>query len=220
VSLDQPGTAAVARPTLLVVLTAAGACGVLLHEAAPALLRRVAAEDGALETAQALIYLFSALVCVWGLVRGSASRWAVPAMLGSVLLLGEELSWGQRLVGYAGPSLITMHNRQAEFNMHNLAPVNDGIRDVGVVLLLVAFVTVPLLLRRSPTCARLAHRLGIVAPGPLSTATALISIAYMRVPRWLGRNDYAFDEWGELFLAATVLNYAWQLAGVHRSRTA
>jgi type IV secretory pathway VirB2 component (pilin) len=128
------------------------------------------------------------------------------------VLFGEELSWGQRLLGFTGPEALAEHNRQHEFNVHNLAGVNESIRDVGVVLMLIAFLALPLLIERNASAARLAQQLRVVVPGPLCTSSALLAIAYMRIPRWLGRNDYGFDECGELFLAATVLAYALQVA--------
>ena len=33
---------------------------------------------------------------------------------------GEELSWGQRMLGFATPEAISQVNRQEEFNLHNL----------------------------------------------------------------------------------------------------
>ena len=194
------------------VLVGLALVGAFLHVAAPAFVARLAAEDGPLENAQALCFLAAATVCGWGLVRRRASPWAWAVGLASLVLLGEELSWGQRLLGFTSPAAVAEHNRQHEFNVHNLAGVNESIRDVGVVLLLVAFIAVPLLFERSPLIGRLAQRLQIVVPGTLCTTTALLAIAYMRIPRWLGRNDYGFDESGELFLAGTVLTYAVQLA--------
>lgn len=41
------------------------------------------------------------------------------------LLLGmEEISWGQRIWGFKGPSLITQHNLQHEFNFHDIGSIS------------------------------------------------------------------------------------------------
>ena len=199
------------------VLVAVAVVGVVLHEATPRFVAELAAEDGPLENVQALLFLLAAVACGSGLARRSASAWAWPLGLGSLVLLGEELSWGQRLVGFQSPAAVAVHNRQHEFNVHNLAGVNESIRDIGVVLMLLAFLAIPVLVRRHPPSARWAQRLHVVVPGTLCSTTALLAIAYMRIPRWLGRNDYGFDEIGELFLAATVVLYALQVAGGRRT---
>jgi hypothetical protein len=191
--------------------------GVVLHELTPGRLADLAAEDGPLENVQAATLLIAAGTCGWGLVRRNASTWAWPLGLGCLLLFGEEISWGQRLLGFTGPATVAAHNRQREFNVHNLTGVNELIRDVGVVVLLVVFLAVPMLIRRRKTTARITSRIGFVAPNAVCATSALIAITYWRIPRWLGRNDFGFDEFGELFLAVTVLAYAGQVA-TQRSR--
>jgi hypothetical protein len=37
---------------------------------------------------------------------------------------GEEISWGQRIIGFSTPASIEMLNVQDEFNLHNLEPLN------------------------------------------------------------------------------------------------
>jgi type IV secretory pathway VirB2 component (pilin) len=190
--------------------------GAVLHEVAPGFMADLAAEDGPLENTQAVLFLVAAAACGWGLARRSAAPWAWPLGIGALLLFGEEISWGQRLIGFSSPAAVAEHNRQHEFNVHNLAGVNESIRDIGVVLLLVAFLAVPALVARHDRVAGWAQRLRVVVPGALCATTAVLAIAFMRIPRWLGRNDFGFDECGELFLALTVLLYAWQVAGHRR----
>ncbi len=40
--------------------------------------------------------------------------------LGAVFIAGEEVSWGQRQLGFAGPTELVAHNKQGEANLHNL----------------------------------------------------------------------------------------------------
>ena len=216
-SADLPRTTSRWVRLFTAVLIAFAVVGVALHDLTPALVDELAAEDGPLENLQAATFFVAAAACGWGLVRRTASMWACALGLGCLLMFGEEISWGQRLLGFTSPATVAAHNRQREFNMHNLTGVNELIRDVGVVLLLVAFLAVPVLIRRRGSVARLASRIGFVVPSAVCATAALLAIAFWRIPRWLGRNDYGFDEWGELFLAVTVLAYAGQVA-TERSR--
>ncbi len=44
---------------------------------------------------------------------------------------GEEVSWGQRILGIETPEYIAKHNKQGEFNLHNLYVLSSktGLRD-------------------------------------------------------------------------------------------
>ena len=64
--------------------------------------------------------------------RAVASRWFGPAMLvialGCFVFAGEEMSWGQHLVGFEVPDEIAARNDQRELNLHNdpfLEPLFD-----------------------------------------------------------------------------------------------
>lgn len=41
------------------------------------------------------------------------------ATIGFLLVAGEEISWGQRLIGFQTPTEISVNNTQQEFNIHN-----------------------------------------------------------------------------------------------------
>lgn len=43
------------------------------------------------------------------------------ACVGTLYFLGEEISWGQHLLGFATPEPIRAMNEQNEFNLHNMA---------------------------------------------------------------------------------------------------
>ena len=47
-------------------------------------------------------------------------RWALLLTLGCVYFLGEELSWGQHIFGWATPEFWAAINRQGETNLHNV----------------------------------------------------------------------------------------------------
>lgn len=82
-------------------------------------------EDGFAEYLTALAYL---LVCGMALVVAWKVRRAAKVMAAGYLLLGlgaffvagEEVSWGQRILGFAGPEELVSMNNQSEANLHNL----------------------------------------------------------------------------------------------------
>ena len=83
-------------------------------------------EDKWLEVIHALGYLVGALVSAAGVFLLSAKKvffliWLVL----SVLFLGEETSWGQRIFNYEVAS-VQAHSLQNEFNLHNLYFLNFG----------------------------------------------------------------------------------------------
>ena len=107
---------------------------------------------------------FSALVVLslGALATATEPRW-LPAARGvwlgiSALVLfgaGEEISWGQRLVGWESPEWFLDHNKQNETNLHNLLVFGVNINKmvfakllgIGMLLYLVAL---PLAYRRRP----------------------------------------------------------------------
>lgn len=90
-------------------------------------------EDGPFEWAGALAFLGASVVFLVEYIRTRAlSRVRTPKSLllvGFSLLFfvafGEEISWGQRLLGLQSPTLFSEYNRQGEINIHNL-PVFHG----------------------------------------------------------------------------------------------
>jgi hypothetical protein len=156
-------------------------------EAAASLLR----EDGPVEQATVLFFLLAslALVLAWRLRDGRADRIEPGAGRRSAFLwlaallfvcAGEEMSWGQRVFGWGTPEKWSAMNAQAETNLHNLALIEGGVRNVETRSLLRSltnanrlfalfwlsvFVFVPLLDRTSASARSWFRRLGLpVAP--------------------------------------------------------
>lgn len=81
----------------------------------------IAAEDGIIETASALCWAVATSVFLYcGVMASGRSRvgcliWAVVC----IVCLGEEISWGQRVFGFATPEMLAA-NVQDEANLHNL----------------------------------------------------------------------------------------------------
>lgn len=82
-----------------------------------------AQEDGAIEWATTFGFVGAALISARGFRRSaplfqSAVRIAFVSFC--VLVAGEEISWGQRLVGFQPPEVFLERNFQQELNLHNV----------------------------------------------------------------------------------------------------
>ncbi|WP_133412041.1 hypothetical protein [Vallicoccus soli] len=83
-------------------------------------------EDGPVEWATVLVYLAAALLAVTAVRRmhRAQQRFAVVvwSLLGAAFVgvAVEEVSWGQRALGFDGPQALVQRNRQQEANLHNL----------------------------------------------------------------------------------------------------
>lgn len=83
-------------------------------------------EDGFAETMQVVFYGLTLLFCVLAIVRlRKAAHYGVAVLytvlaVGIVFMLGEELSWGQRIWGWNTPETLRAINKQEETNVHNI----------------------------------------------------------------------------------------------------
>lgn len=75
-------------------------------------------EDRVVEWWTALLFLAAGII---GLHRAIRHRRLGDALVGLFCLFvaGEEVSWGQRLVGYTPPAVFLEHNTQQELTLHN-----------------------------------------------------------------------------------------------------
>lgn len=105
---------------------------ILLHAfwaLAPAFFqRRLIPEDGFIEYATPLLLVVALAIAVRAIRR--APRWlriwlAVFA-LGCFYFAGEEVSWGQRIVGWSTPETWGAVNKQEETNIHNVSAIFDS----------------------------------------------------------------------------------------------
>ena len=85
------------------------------------------AEDGPLETATAAAFIAAALALGYAghrIRRGQTHSWQGLILwavaCGFFLIAMEEISWGQRLLGFATPDALIVANTQNEFNLHNI----------------------------------------------------------------------------------------------------
>ena len=111
------------------IVLAASVLFTALLIASPRDYRNVGAEDGFIEwVAAAALLLGSGFCALWArrlLASPRPRNWlrllaaAGFAVLFFVMAM-EEISWGQRLIGFATPEGIAAQNWQGEFNLHNL----------------------------------------------------------------------------------------------------
>jgi len=93
-----------------------------------------------------------------------------------VLVAAEEISWGQRVLGYSPPRYFLENNYQQEFNLHNVLPTALRKQIIGTLITLYGLL-LPLL-ARIPWSRGVLAKVGITAP-PLAlmpTFAALLAL--------------------------------------------
>jgi hypothetical protein len=91
-------------------------------------------EDHLVEWLQivALVVAFGAYALLarhhWKAQRRVTAALSVLAMIAIVAVTGEELSWGQRVFGWATPAVIEAINAQGESNIHNIGSIATASR--------------------------------------------------------------------------------------------
>lgn len=134
-----------------------------------------AVEDGPVEWATAVALFVAAGVSAWTAFRpGGGRHWLHRATwIGLTLVCffaaGEEISWGQRLLGVASPEFFLQHNAQRETNLHNLVvggvKVNKLVFSQLMIVVAAAFLLgLPALHRRNAAFARLVDAAGVPVP--------------------------------------------------------
>jgi len=96
----------------------------------PDTLKWLAQEDGLIENSSALNWLLAAVV-MFILFGRQRNIWFLLLGLLFFVCFGEEISWGQRLLGFSGPEFIRANNFQGEFNLHNLNFTDRRFGDKG-----------------------------------------------------------------------------------------
>ena len=151
----------------------------------PATLAPTVLEDGPFENASAVLYLLAAyLFARTATTHRSAGLVAMaPALaLASAMFVfaGEEISWGQRLIGIVTPPAVAAANVQGELNLHNMKAI------------------IALLGGQQAVTTPLCFGLGLLAPS-MSRITAwreFVRHRHIHVPPWylasLFLGSYAF----------------------------
>ncbi len=138
-----------------------------LDEYASDFFYRSVQEDEYLEWGTFWGFMAAAGLCVWGAVLQRRTTRKLPWFFLGVALFCfvvamEEISWGQRVVGYRPPVYFLEHNYQQELNVHNVMSRELRMGSVKVVIL--AYGVVLPLLALIPLVRRLLLRLAVAVP--------------------------------------------------------
>ncbi|CAL1125304.1 unnamed protein product [Cladocopium goreaui] len=151
------------------------------------------AEDGIYETIQAALCGAGAIVLLWTFFRCKAPfdyqlfttqrNWFVLLLaMMMIVMLGEEISWGQRLLGFNTPEWLTQRNFQGEFTFHNMRAFQEGQEgnslEMGWMWVMVSYLgVVPLVVLLSRPLAAWTKTLGFPVPDwPIAVITIVLFI--------------------------------------------
>lgn len=184
---------------LLVVLTTMAVVAATSHwPGQSGLLGRVAAEDGPVEWLTVATLLIISLACLrWALnAEGRGRILLLFAAFLTFLAAGEEISWGQRLLGFEPVDFMARHSHQKENNLHNLmpAPLFNGLILLCVWTLFVAL----------PLAARYFRWRNHLLASPVVSVMFLSAIAVNHY-ELINRVEMV----GAVLILMTLLGYSW-----------
>ena len=127
-----------------------------------------------------LLAAFAAIVASRDRAAGRIPWFMYGLALFCFFVAMEEISWGQRVLGYRPPVYFLEHNFQQELNFHNV--IDTDYRKLALSATIMGYgMLLPLLALVAPL-RRLIERIGIVAPPlgllPLFAATFLMYLIY------------------------------------------
>ncbi len=192
---DGPGASWRVGPASAVGITGVVVIFVLLAWRRPSMYEALLQEDRFVEWLTAGLFLAAA---VRGAIRAVRARRVFDGLVALFCLFvaGEEMSWGQRLLGFMPPEAFLATNAQQEFNLHNFKDV-FGQPKIVLGIALAGYGIVLPLMARWRTGSRILARIGSTAPHP---ALALWLAALVVLLWW-----YPFKftgEWVELVAGA------------------
>lgn len=168
-------------------------------------------EDGVVEWLTVAGLLLGAFTCFGRVV--TLRRWKpllflfFIGLMGAVLFFGagEEISWGQRLLGVQSPDYFKENNAQGETNIHNLIvggqKLNRIIFTILLAIVLVVYIVlVPFLYKRKAGMRRLVDGFGVPLPQPYQIAAFLVMFALVQLIPHMGKRDEISEEGTALLL--------------------
>lgn len=194
--------------------------------------RSLGQEDGPLEYLTAVFLFWAGLILFrlgWRL-RGRLPAYAVALtfLYGLIYLFvaGEEISWGQRIFGWASGDYFVENNVQGETNLHNLVIGDHHLAStlfgnwLSPVLLLYLLV-LPMLWRRAEWVRHFVRLLAVPVPAPRESVMTLFATAVVIAMDGIDRNfelyEYAFS-----IISLMIFLSPWNAAmyGLDRDRAA
>ncbi len=145
-----------------------------------------AKEDGPVEYGTAIFLLVASIVMafhaasLWRQGRKGAALLTAVYGLMFFMAAGEEISWGQRIIGWESGEFFLQNNKQDETNLHNLMIGDVHLTKslfgpVLTICILLYLVGLPLIYPKGGRIARLADRMAVPVPWLKHAAIALIA---------------------------------------------
>ena len=119
-------------------------------------------EDRAVEWATVILFAVAGVVRCYSALRAKRVFDFLVGLF-CIFVAGEEISWGQRLIGYTPPGVFLEHNTQQEANVHNFADVFGRPKWMLIFALAGYGLLLPALAKVGAT-RRLVDRVGATAP--------------------------------------------------------
>jgi hypothetical protein len=171
-------------------------------------------EDGPVENLQAALYAVGSACFFVVAFRDRRNAWAWLFALGLLFCAGEEISWGQRIFGFATPAELEGANIQHEANLHNVENIHGNVRTYGFMALGVLFVILPIAELTTNVVSVLRRKIGFIRVPMYVVPLAAAAFGFMLIPRYIDQDAFGFDEVGELFTALAMCAYG---LGVRRT---
>jgi hypothetical protein len=174
-------------------------------------------EDRIVENLQVVAFLLSSFIFLKLAIKEIKNNklfsfFFFIAFLGLFFIAGEEISWGQRILGFETPSQLAARNSQNELTIHNIDFIHKLLHYLYILIGLVgggAWIIIPRNFLKKTKILR-----QFIPPWQLSFYFLLTAFIYFAV--WIVdiRRDFRFIYWkdqevGELFLSFGFLLYAW-----------
>jgi hypothetical protein len=165
-------------------------------------------EDGPVENLQAALYATAGVLFAALAYRRPRNAWLWVFAIGLLFCAGEEISWGQRIFGFATPSGLEGANIQREANLHNVENIHGNVRTYGFMALGLTFVVLPIVEVLSARMRSVRSRFGFPPVSLYVVPLAAAAFGFMLIPRYIDSDAFGFDEVGELFTALAMCAYA------------
>jgi len=166
---------------LVLIAVAMGVVAVSLAVASPTAYRAFIREDGIVEYGSALAWLSAALCGVAALPldrRRFGMKILCYALFVGFLVFagGEEISWGQRILGYQTPEALAAVNKQREVNVHDIGSITL-FANAFFLVTTVCCLVIPWLLQRAPAWRRYLRELNLPIVDPMVARVYTIGLA-------------------------------------------
>jgi hypothetical protein len=165
------------------------------------------AEDGPVEYGSSIVWFAAALTTLAGLVvvrrhrePGARRAHALPYLLLILFFVvagGEEISWGQRLIGYQPPDELLQVNKQHEANLHNIGSISV-YSNAFFLLTLGMFLLAPILQAKNARVRELTtrHRLPVVDRRATQVYAIVLAVWVFLGVRFGTLGFHPFSAWG------------------------